>query len=51
MGDKIQMPSGMGGLVRYFDDVKSKLTFKPGLIIVLCIVVILIMIILHFIWK
>ncbi|MBR9691247.1 preprotein translocase subunit Sec61beta [Candidatus Woesearchaeota archaeon] len=47
MGDKIQMPSGMGGLVRYFDEIKSKLTFKPGLIIVLCIIVIIIMIILH----
>ena len=47
MADKIRMPSGMGGLVRYFDDVKSKLTFKPGLIIVLCVVVIIIMIILH----
>tara|TARA_Y100000034_G_C6735207_1_gene325978 strand:- start:496 stop:648 length:153 start_codon:yes stop_codon:yes gene_type:complete len=23
--DKIQMPSGIGGLVRYFDDYKSKL--------------------------
>jgi preprotein translocase subunit Sec61beta len=47
MGDKISMPSGMGGLVRYFDEVKSKLTFKPGLIIVLCVIVIIIMIILH----
>ncbi len=45
--DKVQMPRGMGGLVRYFDDVKSKFTFKPGLVIVLCVIVIMIMIILH----
>ena len=47
MGDKVQMPSGMGGLVRYFDEYKSKITFKPGHVVVLCIVVIIIMIILH----
>jgi len=47
MADKIQMPSGMGGLVRYFDEYRSKIEFKPGHIIVLCIIVIIIMIILH----
>jgi len=47
MADKINMPSGMGGLVRYFDEYKSKLTFKPGHIIVLCVAVIILMIILH----
>ena len=41
------MPSGMGGLVRYFDEYKSKIKFKPGHIIVLCIIVIAIMIFLH----
>ncbi len=45
--DKIQMPSGMGGLVRYFDEYKSKIEFKPGHIIVLCILVMIIMIILY----
>ena len=47
MPNKIQMPSGMGGLVRYFDEYKSKIQFKPGHIIVLCIIVIIIMIIIH----
>ena len=47
MGDKIQMPSGMGGLVRYFDEYKSKITFKPGHVIILCIAVMIIMLILH----
>ena len=41
------MPSGMGGLVRYFDEYKSKIKFKPGHIIILCAVVILIMMFLY----
>ncbi len=45
--DKISMPSGMGGLVRYFDEYKSKIEFKPGHIVILCIIVIVIMIILY----
>jgi len=47
MADKIQMPSGIGGLVRYFDEYRSKITLKPGHVVVLCIIVIIIMIILH----
>ena len=45
--NRINMPSGMGGLVRYFDEYKSKIKFKPGHIIVLCIVVIAIMVFLY----
>ena len=45
--DKVSMPSGMGGLVRYFDEYKSKIEFKPGHIIVLCVVVIVIMVLLY----
>ena len=45
--DRISMPSGMGGLVRYFDEYKSKIKFKPGHIIILSVVVIVIMIFLH----
>ena len=45
--NKISMPQGMGGLVRYFDEYKSKIKFKPGHIVVLCIVVIIIMIFLY----
>lgn len=45
--DKISMPQGMGGLVRYFDEYKSKIRFKPGHIVILSIVVIIIMIFLH----
>ena len=45
--DRISMPQGMGGLVRYFDEYKSKIRFKPGHIVILSIVVIIIMILLH----
>jgi len=41
------MPSGMGGLVRYFDEYKSKITFQPGHIIVMAIVLIIIMLLLY----
>ena len=44
---KVNMPSGMGGLVRYFDDYKSKIEFKPGHIIVLSVIVIIVMVLLH----
>ncbi len=27
--DKMSMPSGMGGLVRYFDEYKSRIQMKP----------------------
>ena len=45
--DRIQMPSGMGGLVRYFDEYKSKIQFTPGTVIVFIVLVILIEIFLH----
>jgi len=41
--DKISMPSGMGGLMRYFDEYKSKIRIKPGHIIIMCVVVMAIM--------
>ena len=45
--DKIQMPSSMGGLVRYFDDYKSKIELQPGHVILLAGLVIAIEIFLH----
>ncbi|MCX8146968.1 MAG: preprotein translocase subunit Sec61beta [Candidatus Woesearchaeota archaeon] len=47
--DRISMPSGMGGLVRYFDEYKSKIQIKPGHVVVLIAIFILIEIVLH--WK
>lgn len=45
--NKVNMPSGTGGLVRYFDEYKSKIEFKPGMIIILVIIIIIIEVILH----
>ena len=45
--NRISMPSGMGGLVRYFDEYKSKIKFKPGHIIVFCIIIMVIMLFLY----
>lgn len=45
--DKVNMPATTAGLTRYFDDVKSKLEFKPGHIIILAIIIMIITIILH----
>jgi preprotein translocase subunit Sec61beta len=45
--ERVQMPSGQGGLVRYFDDYQSKIRLKPGHIVVLAIVVLIIEVFLH----
>lgn len=45
--NKISVPSSGAGITRYFDDYKSKITFKPGHIIILCVVVLIVMILLH----
>lgn len=45
--NRISMPSGTGGLVRYFDEYKSKIKFKPGHIIIFTVVIMVIMIFLY----
>ncbi len=45
--NKISLPSSGGGLIRYFDEYKSKINFKPGHVIVLVVIIIIIEIILH----
>jgi len=45
--EKIQMPASMGGLVRYFDDYKSKIQFKPSIVIAFIIIVIIIEFLFH----
>ncbi|MBN2458334.1 preprotein translocase subunit Sec61beta [Candidatus Woesearchaeota archaeon] len=44
--DKISMPSSTAGITRYFDDYKSKIEFKPGHIIILICIIIIVEIIL-----
>ncbi|MBU0457525.1 MAG: preprotein translocase subunit Sec61beta [Nanoarchaeota archaeon] len=46
--NKIRLPSGQGGLTRYFDEFKSKIELSPGSIIVMCIIVMVIIILLHY---
>jgi len=47
MAERIQMPSSGGGLVRYFDDYKSKIEIKPIVVIIAIIIVILLELYLH----
>ena len=45
--DRMYLPQSGGGIIRYFDDYKSKLEFKPQHIIILIVVVIVLEVILH----
>ena len=45
--DKINMPSGMAGLTRYSEGDSSRVTFSPGHVIVLCLIVVAIIMALH----
>jgi preprotein translocase subunit Sec61beta len=45
--NKINMPSGMGGLTRYFDDYSSNIELKPGHVVILSIIVMVLIIFLH----
>ncbi len=49
MAEQLSVPSSGGGLVRYFDEYKSKLQIKPEFVILLIILVIVFEIILRFI--
>jgi preprotein translocase subunit Sec61beta len=39
--NKIRMPSSGGGLINYYDEFKSKLTFSPKVVLIIIIVVII----------
>ena len=45
--DKISIPSGSGGLMRYFDEKTSNIEMSPETVIVICAIVIIITIFLH----
>jgi len=45
--DRMYLPQSGGGIIRYFDDYKSKLEFKPQHIILLIIIVIVLEVVLH----
>ena len=48
MADQIRLPSGQGGLTRYFDEYSSKVELSPGSVIVLTIIVIALIVLLHY---
>jgi preprotein translocase subunit Sec61beta len=45
--DRVMMPSSGAGITRYFDEYHSRLRFKPGHVVVLCVIVLIIILILH----
>ena len=47
MSDKIQMPASTAGITRFFDEYHSKVSFKPGLIVILALLVIAVEIVLY----
>ncbi len=49
--NKVTMPSSGAGLTRFFDDFKSKISFSPGQIIVLSVVIALAVILLNIYGK
>jgi len=45
--NKIHMPSSGGGLVRYFDDYKSKIMISPKAVIIVLIIIAILEILLY----
>ena len=45
--DRMSMPSAYGGIVRYFNEYSSKLNFKPGHVIFITLILILVVLFLH----
>ncbi len=45
--NKINLPSGQGGLTRYFDEYSSKIELSPAAVIVLAVVIMIVIILLH----
>ncbi len=47
MSEKIQMPSSGGGLIRYFDEYRSKISIKPIYLVIFIILVMIIELVLY----
>ena len=45
--DRVSMPSSIAGITRYFDEVKSKVEFSPGSVIVMGVVIMIVVILMH----
>ncbi len=49
--NRINLPSGSGGIVRYFDKSTSKIEFPPETLVGALIVLIILMTLLHLMWS
>ncbi len=49
--NRIRMPSGQGGLVRYSEEAGSKLELSPGAVIVFAVLIFLGLALLHYFGK
>jgi preprotein translocase subunit Sec61beta len=45
--ERLTMPSSGAGIVRYFEETKSKIQFKPGLVIAVAVIVMVLEILLY----
>jgi preprotein translocase subunit Sec61beta len=45
---KMQMPSGQGGLIRYFDAEKEGVQLKPEHVVAMCVIIIALVMLLRF---
>ena len=41
--DRIQAPSSMGGIVRYFDEYKSKIQISPQTVVIIVVAAVLLL--------
>ena len=46
---KTRLPSSYGGIMRYFEDYKSKILIKPGHVIFFTIIMVIVVIAIHII--
>jgi len=46
--NKIRLPSGQGGITRYFDEYSSKVLLSPMTVMVMAIVLMILIILLHY---
>ena len=51
MAEQMHIPASSGGLVRYFDEYKSKIQIKPEMVVLMIIIVIAFVVAAKFIWP
>lgn len=46
-GDKVRMPASTAGITQYWDEVKTKVTFRPEHVVILAILVVIVIVLLN----